>query len=132
MQGLLSMCMGKENAMSAAEELYEKWKSQFRKGFLELCVLELLSKSGRSYGLAIMEQLNNAGVDVTEGTLYPLLMRMTKDESIEAQWETPDVGHPRKYYVISRTGSALLGKMREEYERSAAARRTIMTGGHAE
>ncbi len=53
--------------MGAAEELYEKWKSQFRKGSLELCVLVLLSNRGRSYGLAIMEQLNSAGVDVTEG-----------------------------------------------------------------
>jgi len=115
--------------MGAAEGLYEKWKSQFRKGFLELCVLELLSNSGRSYGLAIMERLNNAGVDVTEGTLYPLLMRMTKDKSIEAQWETPEVGHPRKYYVISDIGRALLVRMREEYEKSAAAQRNLMSGG---
>jgi len=115
--------------MGAAEELYEKWKSQFRKGFLELCVLELLSNSGRSYGLAIMEQLNKAGVDVTEGTLYPLLMRMTRDESVEAQWETPEVGHPRKYYIISGTGKTLLAQMREEYGKSAEARRNLMSGG---
>ncbi len=117
--------------MGAAEELYEKWKSQFRKGFLELCVLELLSASGRSYGLAIMEQLNRAGVDVSEGTLYPLLMRMTKDESVEAQWETPEVGHPRKYYIISSNGRSLLAHMREEYEKSAEARRMLERGGHA-
>lgn len=117
--------------MSGADELYEKWKSQFRKGFLELCVLELLSASGRSYGLAIMEQLNSAGVDVTEGTLYPLLMRMTKDESIEAQWETPEVGHPRKYYMISGAGLLLLARMRSEYEKSAEAQRILKRGGHA-
>jgi PadR family transcriptional regulator PadR len=121
----------REGAMGAAEELYEKWKSQFRKGSLELCVLELLSNRGRSYGLAIMEQLNSAGVDVTEGTLYPLLMRMTKDGSIGAQWETPEVGHPRKYYVISETGRALLAQMREEYEKSAKAQRNLMSGGQA-
>jgi PadR family transcriptional regulator PadR len=115
--------------MGAAEELYEKWKSQFRKGFLELCVLELLANSGRSYGLAIMEQLNNAGVDVSEGTLYPLLMRMTKDESIEAQWETPEVGHPRKYYTISDVGRSLLEQMKEEYKKSAEAQRNLMSGG---
>lgn len=115
--------------MGAAEDLYEKWKSQFRKGFLELCVLELLSASGRSYGLAIMERLNSAGVDVSEGTLYPLLMRMTKDESIEAQWETPEVGHPRKYYVISGTGRSLLTRMKSEYEKSAEAQRELERGG---
>jgi len=115
--------------MGAAEELYEKWKSQFRKGFLELCVLELLSASGRSYGLAIMEQLNRAGVDVSEGTLYPLLMRMTKDETVEAQWETPEVGHPRKYYVITLHGRYLLAHMKEEYKKSEEARQILETGG---
>lgn len=115
--------------MVVADELYEKWKSQFRKGFLELCVLELLSSSGRSYGLEIMEWLNNAGVDVGEGTLYPLLMRMTKDKSIEAQWETPETGHPRKYYIISDAGRELLARMREEYQKSAEAREKLMSGG---
>jgi hypothetical protein len=37
------------------DELFEKWKSQFRKGFLELCLLELLALGERSYGLEMME-----------------------------------------------------------------------------
>ena len=115
--------------MESAVELYEKWKSQFRKGFLELCVLELLGVGGRSYGLEMMESLKTIGIDVSEGTLYPLLMRMTKDGSISSCWETPDVGHPRKYYSITSLGSTLLSAMLEEYDRSESARLRISVGG---
>jgi PadR family transcriptional regulator PadR len=59
-----------------------------RKGFFA-CLLELLSAEGRSYGLAIMERMRDLGLDISEGTLYPLLMRLTKDGSIAASWETP-------------------------------------------
>ena len=115
--------------MDASAELFEKWKSQFRKGFLELCILELLGAGGRSYGLEMMESLRTIGIDVSEGTLYPLLMRMTKDGSIASAWETPDVGHPRKYYSITAFGSTLLSAMLEEYDRSERARARISGGG---
>jgi len=114
--------------METSGELFEKWKSQFRKGFLELCILELLAEKGRSYGLEIMENLKNLGIDVSEGTLYPLLMRMTKDGSINSVWETPDIGHPRKYYHITELGSVLRGDMLEEYDRSEQARLRISGG----
>ncbi len=117
--------------MDMSGELFEKWKSQFRKGFLELCILELLGSSGRSYGLEMMESLKTIGIDVSEGTLYPLLMRMTRDGSISSSWETPDVGHPRKYYSITGLGSALLSAMLEEYDRSDRARTRISGRGTA-
>jgi PadR family transcriptional regulator PadR len=115
--------------MDTSTELFEKWKSQFRKGFLELCILELLGARGRSYGLEMMESLKNVGIDVSEGTLYPLLMRMTKDGSISSSWETPDVGHPRKYYSVTDFGSSLLSAMLEEYDRSERARTRISGEG---
>ena len=111
--------------MEASDELYEKWKSQFRKGFLEMCLLELLQVERRSYGLEMMERLKTLGIEVSEGTLYPLLMRMTKDGCIASSWETPDVGHPRKYYSNTARGTALLAAMLEEYDRSERARAKI-------
>lgn len=114
--------------MEKGGELFEKWKSQFRKGFLELCLLELLQARGQSYGLAMMEELKDLGIEVSEGTLYPLLMRMTKDGSLVASWDTPDVGHPRKYYRITKEGTELLAAMLDEYDRSDAARERIGEG----
>lgn len=112
-----------------AEALFEKWKSQFRKGFLELSVLALIDFRGRAYGLDIMEKLSEAGIDITEGTLYPLLMRMTREGSLVASWETPDVGHPRKYYALSVRGADSFPLMRAEFSRTVGAMDRIAGGG---
>ena len=111
--------------MGDSEDLYEKWKSQFRKGFLELCILRFLGEKGRAYGLEIMENLAEAGIEISEGTLYPLLMRMTKDGSVVATWEVPEAGHPRKYYSFTESGERLCSEMTEEYDRSYSALKRI-------
>lgn len=93
----------------------EKWRGQMRKGFLELCVLALLDTKPKAYGLDLMEGLGQTGVEVGEGTLYPLLARMTREESLSAEWETPDRGHPRKYYRLTEAGKKALDAMRDCY-----------------
>ena len=94
----------------------EKWKAQIRKGFLELCVLAFLEARGETYGLDLMDGLGRAGIEVGEGTLYPLLARMTREGNLAATWETPERGHPRKYYRLSPGGGLSLAAMRPEYE----------------
>jgi len=105
--------------------LVEKWRSQSRKGFLDLCVLALLEKGGASYGLDMMESLTEAGLEVSEGTLYPLLSRMTREGSLGAEWSTPETGHPRKYYGLTALGTEVLAAMREEFEAHIAAYRRL-------
>jgi PadR family transcriptional regulator, regulatory protein PadR len=101
--------------MDEINDLFEKWKSQVRKGYLELCVLGLIEANSEMYGFDIMDTLNALGVDVSEGTLYPLLGRMVRERSMDADWKTEGLGHPRKYYRLSGEGRALLGMMAEEY-----------------
>ncbi|MGB4572769.1 MAG: PadR family transcriptional regulator [Rectinemataceae bacterium] len=112
-----------------ATVLFEKWKSQFRKGYLELCVLALINSRGRAYGLDMMERLSAAGVEMSEGTLYPLLMRMTREGSLVASWETPDIGHPRKYYCLSAQGVQSLVLMRAEFMKTMRAMESFVHGG---
>lgn len=111
----------------------EKWRGQMRKGFLELCVLALLERRGTAYGLDLMEGLGNAGVEVGEGTLYPLLARMTREESLSAEWETPDKGHPRKYYRLTQSGRMALSAMKDSYKADYKAFEALLTesGGGA-
>jgi PadR family transcriptional regulator PadR len=106
----------------------EKWRGQMRKGFLELCVLALLESRGTAYGLDLMEGLGQAGVEVGEGTLYPLLARMTREESLSAEWETPDKGHPRKYYRLTQAGRTALAAMKGSYEADFRAFATLVAG----
>lgn len=109
--------------------IVDKWRSQSRKGFLDLCVLALLDRGGPNYGLDMMESLIQSGIEVSEGTLYPLLARMTREGSLEALWTTPETGHPRKYYGLSAFGAEALAAMRREFEAEVAAYRQIEEEG---
>lgn len=114
--------------MGDEDSLIEKWRSQSRKGFLDLCVLAMLKAGGPSYGLEMMEALTAAGLEVSEGTLYPLLARMTREGSLEASWTTPETGHPRKYYRLSEVGQRALAAMGGEFEAHVAAYRRLGGG----
>jgi len=81
----------------------EAWDTQLRKGGLELAVLLLLSRH-RMYGLELIGNLTDAGFTVSEGTIYPLLNRLSTQGVIAADWVTGESGHPRKYYRLTPAG----------------------------
>ena len=92
----------------------QKWLAQLRKGYLELCVMLLLDQLGAAYGLALLRRFTDIGLEVNEGTLYPLLNRMHKNGWIDSYWETPaEGGHPRRFYCLSDHGKSLLPGMIE-------------------
>jgi len=93
------------------------WRTQIRKGYLELCILQLISQHRSMYGFQIIEHLAHGGLPVKEGTLYPLLSRMTLDLVLVSKWEMPDEqGRPRKYYSLTRDGAQLLEEMSKEFK----------------
>lgn len=101
---------------------YQKWLAQLRKGYLELCVLTVLSKKDSSYGLEMLQILEQAGLPINEGTLYPLLNRMFKNGWLESNWVTPsEGGHPRRHYQLSDEGRELLPAMLETFENNQQA-----------
>ena len=96
---------------------YQKWLAQFRKGYLELCVLIVIQKKRTSYGLEVLKTLEDSGLGINEGTLYPLLNRMFKNNWLTSEWVTPsEGGHPRRHYQLSDEGSELLPQMIETYK----------------
>ncbi|MBU1081941.1 MAG: PadR family transcriptional regulator [Spirochaetes bacterium] len=111
------------------ERAIEKWRGQSRKGFLELCLLEAVEGGGRIYGFALMELLGRAGLDIGEGSLYPLLARMVREGTLEAEWESPSEGHPRKYYRVSGFGRRFLARLREERSGDQAAYQALLALG---
>lgn len=89
-----------------------------RKGYLELCLLSLIQSRKRVYGFEVLEVLKSEGLPVKEGTLYPILNRMTADGVLKSVWETEQTkGHPRKYYLLTPAGSKAAEAMREEFQR---------------
>ena len=62
-------------------------------------------------------RLEEAELPTKEGTLYPLLNRMTTDGVLQSVWETENVkGHPRKFYSLTKDGARFLEMMKSEYE----------------
>ncbi len=82
-------------------------KSQMRKGMLEYCVLLLLHKEP-CYANDIITRLKQAELIVVEGTLYPLLTRLKKDNLLSYEWRESQQGPPRKYYALTDGGKVLL------------------------
>lgn len=80
-------------------------RTQWNKGLVELALLALLRRRPL-YGLEILERLNEgAGLEVADGTIYPLLHRLEAAGQIESKWETDtENGRPRKYYALTPAG----------------------------
>src|SRR5579863_2434697 len=93
-------------------EFIENWHSQFRKGLLPMFVFIILEKK-KCYGYELIQDIKiEFDIDVGEGTLYPLLVRLAKEGLLTHQWEEQPSGIPRKYYSISAEGKGALTAMK--------------------
>ncbi|MDR1189804.1 MAG: PadR family transcriptional regulator [Bifidobacteriaceae bacterium] len=82
--------------------------TELLKGVLEGCVLHILSQGG-SYGYEIVRALNQAGfTSVSEGTVYPILVRLEAKSLVEAARVRSQTGPPRKVYTLNQQGHAAL------------------------
>lgn len=93
----------------------ENFRSQMKKGLLELCVLKVVQFQ-ECYASNISERLKKADLLVVEGTLYPLLTRMKNAGWIQYRWEESKSGPPRKYYQITDEGVNILEKLEKEWD----------------
>ena len=90
---------------------------ELKRGSLELIVLHLLSP-GEAYGYEIVSRLTaetNGVLEVTDGTLYPVLYRLERAGFVAVRWETPDRGVPRKYYRLTPAGRQELDRLTHEW-----------------
>ncbi len=76
--------------------------AQLKKGVLELIVLESVRKRDM-YGYELVEEVSKV-VDVNEGTIYPLLKRLTNEKYFETYLRESSEGPPRKYYHLTAAG----------------------------
>lgn len=79
-------------------------KSQLRRGTLEGCILKIILLK-ETYGYEIMSELSDFGFeDLSEGTIYPLLIRLEKKKLIASTYKTSPLGPSRKYFTITESG----------------------------
>jgi PadR family transcriptional regulator PadR len=103
------------------------WKAQLRKGAAELAVLATLDRC-ETYGLDLLERIHAAGgLELSEGSIYPLLNRLQKEGKILGRWvEDSDAVHPRKYYGLTDDGRAMLAEMLAEWTQFESGMRQIL------
>lgn len=100
------------------EDLQEKWQIQLRKGALELVILAAL-RDRPVYGLALLRHLQRFPTTaITEGTLYPLLDRLKRDELVSANWVQEGESRPRKYYQLTAKGERKLATLALSWQQS--------------
>src|SRR5690348_6737920 len=93
----------------------DTWQEQLRRGTLDLAIL-LSVASGPRYGLAIIQHLEAfTDLVIAEGTIYPILGRLTREGLLESTWVEGEAPHPRKYYALTRAGAKRLGEMTSEW-----------------
>lgn len=89
--------------------------TQFKKGVLELLVLINVESEDR-YGYELVEAVSNV-VDVNEGTIYPILKRLTNENYFETYLKESNEGPPRKYYHLTILGKKRMKEMLDEYQK---------------
>jgi len=93
--------------------LHGKFTQELRRGALVLAALSQLKEA--RYGYALIDQLAKQGLDIEQGTLYPLLRRLEEQGLLQSEWNV-EGSHPRRYYVISPLGRELLQMLIDDWQ----------------
>ena len=88
--------------------------TQFKKGVLELIVLLAVNKKDR-YGYELVMEVSKV-VDVNDGTIYPLLKRLTNERYFETYLVDSTEGPARKYYKITVLGKERVEELRDNWK----------------
>ena len=111
-------------------QTYENLASELRRGLVVLMVLSQCEEL--QYGYSLKQRLGEAGLEVSEGTLYPLLRRLEAQGLLESRWEVVDDQRPRRYYLLSVVGKATLGQLVDEWKSLVATLARLGIGKEAE
>lgn len=96
----------------ANTESLENVVLELRRGVIVLAALSQLGSE--QYGYSLLKKLADLGLEVDQGTLYPLLRRLEAQGLLASVWKLEEA-RPRRYYVISAEGKKLLPKLKKEW-----------------
>jgi PadR family transcriptional regulator PadR len=99
--------------MENSNEIVQNMVLELRRGILSIAVLSQLSKE--QYGYSLLKALSDQGMQIDQSTLYPLLRRLESQGLLQSDWRIADETRPRRYYVISTQGKAVLAKLKKEW-----------------
>jgi PadR family transcriptional regulator PadR len=97
---------------------------ELRRGVLTLAVLSQLRQE--HYGYSLIKYLKNRGLEIDQGTLYPLLRRLEANGLLESEWRV-DGPRPRRYYQISTEGESVLDALQPEWDKLVVVMKGILS-----
>lgn len=99
--------------MTEERDLLSSLLMELHRGTLVLCVLSQMKRP--TYGYALVQSLEEKGVQMDANTLYPLLRRLESQGLLESKWETGGA-KPRKYYQRTQMGTLTYQQLKEHWE----------------
>jgi PadR family transcriptional regulator PadR len=99
---------------AASNDLFENLRLELRRGCLALAVLSQLR--AERYGYTLRKALAEAGIEIDESTLYPLLRRLETQGLLTSQWREEDKRNKR-FYRLSPEGKVVLKQLVAEWQR---------------
>jgi len=98
------------------ENFITKWQSQVKKGTLTFIILNVL-QNNEFYGYEFIEEVKKlTKIEIAEGTFYPLMNRLKKENLVTSKWVEQESGIPRKYFSLTDTGKETLQQMKVYWE----------------
>jgi len=98
-------------------------KTDVMQGTLALMVLKTLDVLGPLHGWGIarrIEQISGDLLSVNQGTLYPLLLRLEQEGSIESDWGASENNRRARFYRLTRSGRRQLQSEVQDWQQTAA------------
>ncbi len=86
-----------------------------RKGMLEFLIMKIIA-ADKVYVAEMLEKLSNTEFATQEGTLYPLLSKMRRENLVDYEWKESEAGPPRKYYRLTVKGKAQLSELNDYWK----------------
>ena len=102
-----------KNSTKLDVDLFENLKLELRRGCLIVAVLAQLRQE--HYGYTLRKALDDLGLAIDEGTLYPLLRRLETQGLLASEWREENKRNKR-FYRLSQQGELILQKLLEEWQ----------------
>ena len=102
-----------KNSTKLDVDLFENLKLELRRGCLIVAVLAQLRQE--HYGYTLRKALDDLGLAIDEGTLYPLLRRLETQGLLVSEWREENKRNKR-FYRLSAQGELILQKLLEEWQ----------------
>jgi PadR family transcriptional regulator PadR len=104
-------------------EHYQKLKLELRRGVIILAVLAELRVE--HYGYSLRKNLSAKGLEIDEGTLYPLVRRLEKQELLISEWRM-ESNRKKRFYQLSEVGKQVLDKLTKDWHETESTLNNIL------